>query len=229
MLLGGGKGEPREQSGRRSAGPQPRAVGSKDPEPGSRFVFVNTVWSWESKDKAMGGMVLKMFSHPKIERPTGKTDWQKAPPPATRSLLPVPSLKGRGQPHPEAPPFPPLLIGFVHYPLGLLHAGQHHRGLHFPRASCPDQRSGGQEWTQSPLRAPEPGWLTRRQGFPGTQNYLQHATFSLLSEALPGGAPSEGWSMIRTARSPTGPRSSFIPATRPRAHKVCKAHSALGR
>lgn len=48
-------------------------------------------------------------------------------------------------------------------------------------------------------------------------------------ELLPGGAPSEGWSMIRTARRPTGPRSSFISATRPRACEVCKAHSALGR
>ena len=53
MLLGGGKGEPRGRSWRHSAGPQPRAVGSKDPEPGSSFVFVNTVWSWESKDKAL--------------------------------------------------------------------------------------------------------------------------------------------------------------------------------
>lgn len=40
-LVEGRRGEPRGRRGRHSAGPQPRAVGSKDPEPGSRFVFVN--------------------------------------------------------------------------------------------------------------------------------------------------------------------------------------------
>lgn len=72
MLLEGRRGEPRERTGRHSAGPQPRAVGSKDPELGSKFVFVNMVWTWESKDEAMGGMVLKTSSHPKTERPPGR-------------------------------------------------------------------------------------------------------------------------------------------------------------
>lgn len=152
---------------------------------------------------------MKMFSHPKTERPPGR-----GPPPAssrTRSLLPVPSLKCWGRPHqkPHLPAAPCRL-----YPLAAW----------LPPCICQQftevSTSPGQprtevrrsEWTQSPHQTPEPGWLPRRKGIRDSETTL-NTTFSFELLLLRG--TLRGLSMIRTARRPTGPRSSFIPNKTP--------------
>ena len=98
-------------------------------------------------------------------------------------------------------------------------------------SSRPAAQTRGQEVRNGPKAPFGPQSLGGLQG--GKESQGLRTTLNMpafpVSELLPGRAPSEGWSMIRTARSPARPRSSFISATRLRAHKVCKAHSALGR